>query len=312
MPTPAPIRISVILPTLEGEADLRRLLPMLARQSLAHETEIIAVDSSSTDASVRLLGEAGASVEVIARSDFGHGRTRNQGAGRARGEFLVFLSQDALPKGEEFLSELIAPFRDPSVLAVCARILPHEEDDPLTARTVLAAPHALAAQAGQTPPPFNDVASAMRASAWRKLPFPDVAFGEDCAWQERAQAQGGRIAFAPAAVALHAHRYGPRLAYARYRVDARFHREQYGRRLRPTLWSALRGLAFEVQADWRFLARRSLRDKLQYGLWSPVLRAGQVLGQYVGSRGPVRPQASGARAASGRAYVQHEPKESGR
>ena len=306
-----PVRISIILPTLQGERDLRRLLPALAGQSLARQTQIIAVDSSSTDASVELLRSAGASVEVIARSEFGHGRTRNQAASRAQGEFLVFLSQDALPKGPEFLAELLAPFRDPLVWAVCARILPHDDDDPLTARTVLTAPHARAAAPAEKPPPFNNVASAMRASAWRAVPLPEVSFGEDGAWQERAQAQGGRIAFAPVAIALHAHCYGPRLAYARYRTDAQFQREQLGLRLRPTVWSALRGMAFEVREDWRFLARRSAFERLRFGLWSPVLRAGQILGQYAGSRGPLKPDLRSKSDGAGRGPLEPQAKESG-
>ena len=87
-------------------------------------------------------GAWGARVQRIERSEFRHGPTRNLLAAQARGELLVFLSQDALPDGSDFLKKLTAPFHDPRVAGSTARVLPHEDDDPLTARTVLSAPEA--------------------------------------------------------------------------------------------------------------------------------------------------------------------------
>jgi hypothetical protein len=52
---------------------------------------------------------------------------------------LVFLSQDAVPRDKGFLSALASAFDDPKVAGAYARILPREDDDPLTARTVLSA-----------------------------------------------------------------------------------------------------------------------------------------------------------------------------
>ena len=88
---------SIILPTLNGSSDLKRLLPRLAEQQLEGGFEVLAVDSSSDDDSVALLRSAGAEVDVIDRRDFSHGGTRTRRAADARGDFLVFLSQDAVP-----------------------------------------------------------------------------------------------------------------------------------------------------------------------------------------------------------------------
>jgi rhamnosyltransferase len=277
--------LSVILPTWNGGRDLARLLPALSAQDLAGETELVAVDSCSGDDSRAQLARAGARVLTIAQREFGHGRTRNLAAGQAQGEFLVFLSQDALPREKTFTRELIEPFCDPRVAGVVARVLPHDSDDPLTARTVLEAPHA--AKANEPVPPFNNVASAIRASVFARLPFPELDFGEDLGWAEAARAAGHRLAFAPRAVVLHAHRYTPLSAFRRYRTDARFHRLQRGLRQRPSLWSALRGLGFEVRADWRFLRQRASRGRWRYAAYSPLLRGAQVLGQYAGSLGPL-------------------------
>src|SRR5690349_8373337 len=266
-------RVSICLPTFNGAAHLARLLPVLAAQRLdGGDVELVAIDSSSTDASVALLRAAGARVDVIDQSRFRHGATRNSIANMARGELLVFLSQDALPIGERFLATLTAGFDDKRTAGVTARVLPHPDDDPLTRRTVLAQPEARAQpqcfdlegvdglwQLGEAQRTallaFNDVASAIRASVFRDIPFPDVDFGEDVAWAARALTAGWRLRFAPDAVVQHAHRYTPRQAFARYRVDARFRRLVLGQTIRPSLLSVARGLSYEVREDLRFLAR---------------------------------------------------------
>lgn len=283
-----PPKVSVLIPTWNGEADLERLLPALRAQELEEGFEIRAIDSDSSDRTRELLAAANVSCERIEKRAFGHGRTRNALARAARGEILVFLSQDALPRDVTFLANLTRPFADPKIAGASARILPHADDDPLTARTALAAPEA-SAEPGEVSSAsegvrFNDVASAVRRSVLEVIPFPDVEFGEDSAWAERALAAGWRIQFVPSAVVFHAHRYGPREAFARYRVDARFQREVHGRRVRPTLVSLARGVAYEVWSDARFVLRE--RASLVHLARSPLLRTAQVLGQYVGSRGP--------------------------
>jgi rhamnosyltransferase len=305
-------RVSIVLPTLNGEACLERLLPTLAAQELPREWngfEICAVDSSSTDRTRALLRQAGADVRTIARADFRHGRTRNLAAGGARGEFLVFLSQDAVPADEHCICHLIAAFDDPRVAGAYSRVLPNPEDDLLTQRTVLDLPEAseravardldgvgsLSALTGEQRASwlrFNNVASAVRAGVFRRMPFPDVPFGEDFAWAALVLAAGHRIRFAPQSVVHHAHRYGPREAFARYRVDAAFHREVHGYRMRPSLLSACKGLAYEVGRDFAFLraSAAGLRasaagPRLRAACAAPLLRAAQVAGQYAGSRG---------------------------
>ncbi len=277
-------KVSVLIPTWNGEADLARLLPALRAQELDGGFEIRAIDSDSRDRTRDLLAAANVPCERIEQHEFGHGKTRNALARSAKGEFLVFLSQDALPSDPRFLANLVAPFADPKVAGAAARILPHAEDDPLTARTALAAPEASAEMPASERVPFNDVASAIRRSVLEAIPFPDVAFGEDSAWAERARAAGHRIVFAPAAVVHHAHRYSPRQAFRRYRIDACFQRDHHGRRVRPTIASLVRGIAFEVLSDARYVLRE--RASLVHLFRSPLLRTAQVLGQYVGSRGP--------------------------
>jgi rhamnosyltransferase len=293
------VRVSILLPTRDGERDLARLLPVLQRQRVEGGLELLAIDTASSDRSVELLRGAGFAVETIRSADFGHGRTRNALAARARGEFLVFFSQDALPEGDDFVERLLLPFADERLAGTYARILPKPDDDALTARSVLAGPQACERPELYELPPgkrledlplkqalamlaFSNVASAIRARVWRELPFPDVVFGEDFAWAARVLTSGWRVRFTPECVVRHAHRYGPLSAFERYRVDAAFHRRAHGHRLRQGLLALVRGLAHECRLD--------LAHVRAHGGWSalprsPFLRGAQVLGQLYGSRG---------------------------
>ena len=304
-------RVSVLIPTWNGLDHLRRLLPVLRSQALPEGVELCVIDSSSTDGTAEFLKAEcesglwdegclkGISVRCIAGEEFHHGRTRNQLAESARGEFLVFLSQDALPQGEDFLARLLQPFADEKVAGVTARVLPDPSHDPLTRRTVLgdaqanAVAHECSLEDARSFDSmrgaerlevlrFNNVSSAIRARAFSDIPFPDVDFGEDFAWAGRALRAGWKTVFTPHAVVWHSHCYGARSGFERYRVDASFHASSHGHRLRPTLLSVLRGFVYEVGADVLFILRGG--GAPWHLLRSPGLRAGQILGQWVGSR----------------------------
>lgn len=293
--------VSIILPTWNGEEDLRRLLPAIAGQDYDGQIEVCAIDSDSSDGSFALLEEHGARARRIPQSEFGHGKTRNACAEMARGEFLVFMSQDVRPD-PSFVRELLSPFfADERVAGAYGRVLPFPDDDPLTARTVLSLP-----EASEKPSVrdldsvggvwnlgpferarylrFNNVASAIRTSVFRDIPFPDTSFGEDFAWAARALTWGWRIAYVPGAVTYHAHAYSWTGAFERYRVDAAFHRVTHGHRIRPTMRSVLRGILYEILEDARYVLGSDVRNKPRYLLRSPGLRTAMVLGQYAGSR----------------------------
>lgn len=290
-------RASIVLPTIDAERHLEALLPALARQELAGGYELLVVDSDSRDRTRELCAAAGADVLRIERREFRHGATRNLRARSARAPYLVFLSQDAVPKDERFLAKLLAPFEhDPRLAGTFARVLPHDDDDPLTRRSVLDAREAsdVARVYEWVPDPsvspsdavhFNNVASAIRRDVFASFPFPDVPFGEDLAWATHVFVRGWRIRFVPEAEVLHSHRYGLKSAFERYRVDAAFHRELAGRRVRPSLWSVAKGLAYELERDVAFVKDHGGALHL---LRAPFLRGAQVLGQWSGSRGRLR------------------------
>ncbi len=291
-------RVSILLPTWNGKEDLQRLLPALRAQTGLGDFEIVALDSESSDGTPAFLRAEGIRMESLPQATFGHGSARNRLAQMARGEILIFLSQDALPVGSDCLAHLIEPLQDERVAGTWARNVPHPGDDALTARSLLESGEAseTSRRVGLEPgvalgdlepaqrvalTRFNNVTSAMRKAIHTEIPFPEVPFGEDSAWAARALSAGRELHYVAEAVVRHTHRYGPASAFRRYQQDAQFLREVHGLVVRPNLWSVARGWLFEMRADWRYLRRfgGSWRD----GLRSPFLRLGQVLGQWRGS-----------------------------
>src|ERR1700682_2417050 len=118
------IDVSILLLTKNGEHDLKSVLPAVFSQKCMPRFELIAVDSGSTDDTLQILRQFPVRIEQIPAQAFHHARTRNLAAGLAEGEGLIFLSQDAIPASDGWLSALLANFSDLSVGAVYGRQLP--------------------------------------------------------------------------------------------------------------------------------------------------------------------------------------------
>lgn len=104
------MNVSVIIPTLNAEKYLPAILEKLRKYLKSPTSEVIIIDSSSHDETVNVAQSYGANVIQIPRCEFNHGGTRNLAAKKARGDILVYLTQDALPVDETSIEKLIKPF----------------------------------------------------------------------------------------------------------------------------------------------------------------------------------------------------------
>jgi rhamnosyltransferase len=293
----AAVPVTLVVPTLNGGALFRRLLERVAAGS-PRPARFLVIDSGSADGSAEAAERAGAELLRIDRADFDHGATRQAAVERADTELVAFLSQDAVPE-PGWLGPLHAAFADPGVAGATARILPREDSSALARRTARASPLAAAVPRVVRVEPaafraldrgerrayclFDNVASMARRALLLRHPFPRTMMGEDQAFAEAVLLEGHALAFVPASVVRHAHEYGPLGAFRRYRDDARFVRARFGRRVRRGLLDVVKGVLHEVREDARSLRSERLPSRLAALGRSPLLRCGQVLGQWWGS-----------------------------
>ena len=217
--------ISVVIPVKDGGADLRRCLERLAAQRIDDEVEVVVVDSGSRDGSADLARAAGARVHEIPPQEFNHGATRNLGASLARGDVLVFTSQDAYAADDRWLARLTAPLAEPQVGGAYGRQVAHEDatpperyfmdflygPEPRTQRA------ATAAELSMETTLFSNVCSAMRREVFEAFPFvDDIIMSEDQEWSRRVLLVGYELRYVADAVVHHSHPYTLRQAFRRF------------------------------------------------------------------------------------------------
>jgi len=115
------MKVSVIIPTYNAERWLAGQLEALLRQTA--EAEILVVDSGSTDRTVSIAASCGGRVRLlrIPHESFDHGGTRDWALRQSGGDYVLFLTQDALPTDARFIETLLTAFEDPHVAAAFGR-----------------------------------------------------------------------------------------------------------------------------------------------------------------------------------------------
>jgi len=336
--------ISICLPVKNAGCGFGRWLDAWQRQRIGEEFELVAVDSGSSDETVERSRAAGARVASVPPASFNHGETRNHLARLARGETLVFTVQDAVPANERVLQELVEPLRqEPGLAGVCGVQIPDPDGD----RVGRWETTQLARSVGEhrqwkrleswdefltwdiarrfQSVSFDNVCSAVRRSAWERLPFSRIDFGEDLDWSLRVLRGGGALLVNPAAQVVHSHRRGPMAWLRRYfvgrrrtshvlhmppehgelddadlfRAVQRFDAQVVGflevpwrRTVVPTLPRLVDGLLPEkIRRPLRALGLRGLRYLVNWRSGTrPLLSLAKLWDQIVRSSGPIPPE----------------------
>ena len=100
------IKISVVIPTYNAGKDFPELMMILARQIGIRDIQMIIVDSGSSDETVETAKWFRADVIEIPNEEFSHSYARNLGAAKADGDYILFMTQDAMPTDDYWLYRL--------------------------------------------------------------------------------------------------------------------------------------------------------------------------------------------------------------
>lgn len=190
-------------------------------QSLFHQSEIIVIDSGSTDGTTTLLKKYPVLVHSVTPEEFNHGLTRNLGANLSRGKYVVMTVQDAYPTDDLWLQKLIDGFSlSPDVAGVCGQqVVPHDRDknpvDWFRPQSIPAMKKfyygskelfdALSPGDKKNACSWDDVTAAYRRDVLMEIPFRKIAYGEDAVWAKETLQAGYSIVYNPAATVYHYH-----------------------------------------------------------------------------------------------------------
>lgn len=122
------ITVDAIIPTFKPDETLYRLLAALQTQScpVSKVWVVNTREEGSPDLKAVLEARYGTWVSVndIPVAEFDHGKARNYGASFSSADYLLFMTQDAVPADDRMVESLLAAFAEESVAVAYARQLP--------------------------------------------------------------------------------------------------------------------------------------------------------------------------------------------
>lgn len=122
MTAEAEVAVSVIVPVLNEETHIRRLVRSIQRQDFSRH-EVIIVDGGSRDKTVEIASSYGA--QVLSLPGEAEYPSRNAGAKAARGEILLFTSADVIFY-RDVIRRVAERFEDPTLLALAGIRMPYD------------------------------------------------------------------------------------------------------------------------------------------------------------------------------------------
>ncbi|WP_295651130.1 glycosyltransferase [uncultured Mucilaginibacter sp.] len=125
------LEISILIPTYNASHLWLEVLESVERQSITSLKKVI-IDSGSTDDTVILAKQHGFQVVQIDKSEFNHGKTRQQLADFVGNtDIAVFLTQDAVLESPDSIQNIVSAFDDPEIGMAYGRQLPRKNAEPL-------------------------------------------------------------------------------------------------------------------------------------------------------------------------------------
>jgi glycosyltransferase involved in cell wall biosynthesis len=193
----------------EGKA-LQEFWNRLSSQTIFANSEIVFLDSGSTDGSLEFLKQLPIILYQIPSEDFNFGSSCNLLMSVSHAQVVAFLSghvlleqADALERLHYFLvrHEFAAAFlrQVPNTLwganiyekAYLARRFPLRRGGEILEVT--------------TPRGFSNAASGLTRAAWQRIPFPEMHGSEDQVWAQRHLQLGGRLFYLSFPFVMHSH-----------------------------------------------------------------------------------------------------------
>lgn len=214
------IEASIVILTKNAGSNFNQTLDNVFSQKYK-DFEVIIIDSSSTDNTLDIAKQYPVKITKIKAEEFGHGKTRNLGAKLSKGKYIVYITHDAVPKNNNWLSELIKPLKEKKIAGVYSRQVPKENEKAIEKSFYLS----LYPDKDklwnwnnftQGDNIFSDASSAIKREIWKKYPFNDeILISEDYYWAQKVLKKRYKIIYNSKSEVIHSHSYGLKKLFKR-------------------------------------------------------------------------------------------------
>lgn len=226
--------VSIICPLYNAEKYILDLNKKILNQKNVDIKEVLYIYTESKDNTEQFLKDNKIKYEKIKPKDFSHSLTREKAAFKAKGDILVFITQDIVPKDENWLHELVNPIINGEVDACYSRqitkynniekytresnypnvskIVSKKDIDKLGLKTFF----------------FSDASSAVKKDTFIKLNGYDnkkLPISEDMYIAYKLIMNDYKIKYCAESEVYHSHNFKLREIYDRYKLTGQFFKE---------------------------------------------------------------------------------------
>lgn len=274
-------KVSIVIPTFNGADSLEDVITMIKKQTVDFSYEIVFVDSGSTDGTLEIIKKYNMAYYSISGKDFNHGLTRNFGISKTSGEIIVVLTQDTIPKDENWLRNIVKYYDDKDVAGVYVKQVPHNDCDYITAKrinesfigrdkTIVNRISSFQEYANLSPfqkyliSNFDNVCGSFRRRFWEMNPYQKIDFGEDLRLGIDIILAGKKIVYSPDAQVIHSHNRDVIYVYKRCYLSHMRVIESYDLAVAPNKKVLLTTIKNLIKKDLKYIWR------LQISFWKRV------------------------------------------
>ena len=223
--------ISIICPLYNAEDYILKFHESLLKQKNVNILEYKYIMTESNDNTEALLKTNNIPYEKIKKKEFSHSLTREKAAMSAKGNILVFLTQDVEIRDDNFLEKLIAPIINNEASASYARqIAKHNNIEKYTREYNYPTKSHIVSKKdipklGLKTFFFSDAASAINTKVFKDLKGydgKDLPTNEDMYFAYKLIINGYKIKYCAVAKCYHSHNFTLRQLYNRYKLIGQF------------------------------------------------------------------------------------------
>lgn len=278
--------VTIVCPLYNAENSFLFLHKSLMKQEEVELVEIGYILTESRDRTEDYLKMNKIPYEKISRKEFSHSLTREKPALAAKGEVIVFLTQDIVIKDKKFIRKLIEPILCGEAQAAYARqetkynnIEKYTREHNYPRKSFVTTKDDIK-EKGLKTFFFSDAAGAVDAKTFKDLKGydgKDLPISEDMYFAYKLIMSGGKIKYVAEAKVYHSHNFTLKELYGRYKLTGKF------MKMNPEI------AQYGINEAGGRMAKQILKQALKDGNWKVIARyipdmAARFVGMKVGKR----------------------------